>query len=459
MRSTKRKYREKDEKLRNDLATELENLRLPADAARKIANWDPYDQNASADWFVAEYMFGVTNGFDVVIGNPPYVVTNDKHLRELYKEGVYGRANTYGLFIQRGLQLTTESGQLSFINPRTLLTDRYFTNLRKVIKQKSELKGIVLIADRHNTFESVLQECIILHLIGKSNLAGSYIVNTRAITRPDDLSNPQSQVSISSDRVLLGDDYDRAFYIGVSEFDYHVFDRMNDAGVRLADFGLKAETGKIQFDKYRDYAQPTNANGAARLIWAENIQRYVRRESRNRIGKEWLSKDIIPVVSPNITGTGIVTQRISANEQPRRIIATVINPETVSANSIYSENHTNFIPLDAGSNPTFLLGVLNSSLIEFVFRRLNSNTQVSAGDINSLPFPPMPDSKTLKEIEILVDELLQSGGVDSPADKIRQAITNERRLDVLIGSLYGFSASEVEQIQSQLPSYEMVYGL
>jgi len=460
MRSTKRKYREKDEKLRNDLATELENLRLPADAARKIANWDPYDQNASADWFVAEYMFGVTNGFDVVIGNPPYVVTNDKHLRELYKEGVYGRANTYGLFIQRGLQLTTESGQLSFINPRTLLTDRYFTNLRKVIKQKSELKGIVLIADRHNTFESVLQECIILHLIGKSNLAGSYIVNTRAITRPDDLSNPQSQVSISSDRVLLGDDYDRAFYIGVSEFDYHVFDRMNDAGVRLADFGLKAETGKIQFDKYRDYAQPTNANGAARLIWAENIQRYVRRESRNRIGKEWLSKDIIPVVSPNITGTGIVTQRTSANEQPRRIIATLVTPENVEAAQIYSENGTNFIALGNDSKTNaFLTGALNSSLIEFAFRRLNSNVHVSAGEINSLPFPPMPEGEMLKEIESLVAELIQSGGVDSPVDKIRQAITNERRLDVLIGSLYGFSASEVEQIQSQLPSYEMVYGL
>ena len=459
-RSTKRKYREKDEKLRNDLATELENLRLPADAARKIANWDPYDQNASADWFVAEYMFGVTNGFDVVIGNPPYVVTNDKHLRELYKEGVYGRANTYGLFIHRGLQLTTESGQLSFINPRTLLTDRYFTNLRKVIKQKSELKGIVLIADRHNTFESVLQECIILHLIGKSNLAGPYIVNTRAITRPDDLSNPQSQVSISSDRVLLGDDYDRAFYIGVSEFDYHVFDRMNDAGVKLADFGLKAETGKVQFDKYQKYAQPTNANGAARLIWAENIQRYVRRESRNRIGKEWLSKDIIPVVSPNITGTGIVTQRTSANEQPRRIIATLVTPENVEAAQIYSENGTNFVALGNDSKTNaFLTGALNSSLIEFAFRRLNSNVHVSAGEINSLPFPPMPEGEMLKEIESLVAELIQSGGVDSPVDKIRQAITNERRLDVLIGSLYGLSASEVEQVQSQLPSYETVYGL
>ena len=41
--------------------------------ARKVAEWDPYDQNARADWFDPGWMFGVTDGFDVTIGNPPYV--------------------------------------------------------------------------------------------------------------------------------------------------------------------------------------------------------------------------------------------------------------------------------------------------------------------------------------------------------------------------------------------------
>lgn len=403
-------------------------------------------------------VFRKKKGFDVVIANPPYVVSKDKKLRELYREGVYGRANLYGLFIQRGLQLIDESGQISFINPKTLLTDKYFINLRKVIKQQAELKGVVLIADRHNTFESVLQECIILNLERKANVSKTYLVNTRTISTPDDLSDPLHSVSITSDRVLLDDTYDGAFYIGVSEFDYQVFDRMNATGVKLATLGLKAETGKIQFDKYRKYARSNNANNACRLIWAENIQRYAHRKSRKRIGKEWLAKRIIPLVPPNITGIGIVTQRISANEQPRRIIATVIDPKTVSTNNIYSENHTNFIPLNVSSNYTFLLGVLNSSLIEFIFRRLNSNTQVSAGDLNSLPFPPIPDKKTLNDIETQVSELLELGGVDCPLNDIGQAIDYEHRLDVLIGSLYGFSSSEVKWVQEQLPSYETVYG-
>ena len=40
----------------------------------KIAYWDPYDQNASTDFFDTEWMFGITDGFDVVVANPPYVL-------------------------------------------------------------------------------------------------------------------------------------------------------------------------------------------------------------------------------------------------------------------------------------------------------------------------------------------------------------------------------------------------
>ena len=395
----------------------------------------------------------------MVLANPPYVVITNAQLRTMYAAGVYGRMNLYGLFIQRSLQVMSEGAQLFFINPRTLLTDRYFTNLRKVIKQRSELKGVVLIADRHNTFDRVLQECIILHLTKKAEPAKSYQVKTRAITIPTDLNNPEDMVSVTSDRVLLEDEYDGSFYIGASDFEYRVFERMNSSGVKLPGLGLKAETGKIQFDKYQEYAQPTNANDACRLLWAENIQRYVRRESRNRIGKEWLTNDITAVVPPNITGTGIVTQRVTANEQPRRIIATLIHPDNVAAASVYSENHTNFIPLPPGSHYTFLLGVLNSSLMEFAFRRLNSNTQVSAGELNQLPLPPIKDDATVNEVESLVFELMKLGGVDCPSDAISQTLTYEHRLDILIGSLYGFAPGEVEEIQRRLPSYETVYGI
>ncbi len=415
----------------------------------------------ATDWRVefAE-VFSQRRGFDIAVANPPYVVISDERLRATYKEGIYGRMNTYGLFIQRSLQVMRDGSQLTFINPRTLLTDRYFTNLRKVIKQRSHLKGVVLIGDRHNTFERVLQECIILHLTKKTEPATSYQVNTRAISIPIDLNDPEDTVAVASDRVLLDERYDGAFYIGASDFEYRVFERMNSFGVKLSNLGLRAETGKIQFDKYQEYAQPTNADDACRLIWAENVQRFTQRATRTRVGKEWLSKIITTAVNPNVTGMGIVTQRTTANEQPRRIIATLVTPDIVHSGSVYFENGTNFISLSGvGSQFAFLLAVFNSSLMEFVFRHLNSNVHVSAGEINSLPFPPIPDDDVRNEIESLVFELMKLGGVDCQPESVAQSLTYEHRLDIMVGSLYGFSPGEVESIQQRLPSYEAVYGM
>ena len=340
------------------------------------------------DWRIAfAEVFATGGGFDVVVADPPYVVIKSSQLRTMYKDGIYGRMNLYGLFIQRSIQLLSDGSQLAFINPKTLLADKYFMNLRRVIKNSCELKGVVLISDRHNTFERVLQECIILHLARKMKPSSIYLLAARSISIPSDLNNAQDKISITSDRVMLGGDYNDCFYIGESGFDYRVFESMNSAGVKLASLGIKAETGKIQFDRYQEYAQPTSANNACRLMWAENIQRYALRPSNRRVGKEWLSNQIMAVVIPNIMGQGIVTQRVSANEQPRRIIATLLRADEMVSGRIYSENHTNFIPLQNSGAGAIVIASLNSSLMEYIFRRLNSNTQVSAGEINQLPFP------------------------------------------------------------------------
>ena len=436
-----------------------ENIsRVQAQVAESLGNVGI--PNGAVDWRVefAE-TFATRSGFDVVVANPPYVVIKDSRLREVYHEGVYGRMNTYGLFIQRSLQLMSDGAQLFFINPRTLLTDRYFTNLRKVIKRKAEVSGVVLIEDRHNTFARVLQECIILHLVRRTHRRSPYSINTRSVRIPTDLNDPQAHHVVSSEKALLGSYYDEAFYIGSSEFEYRIFERMDSVGKRLSDFGLKAATGKVQFDKYRSYAQASHTDGACRLIWAENVQRYVHRESRKRVGKEWLSGRIREIVPPNITGYGVITQRVSANEQPRRIIATPITPEVTEFTDVYSENHTNFISLDGSVvSSNLLIGMLNSSLLEYIFRRLNSNTQVSAGEVNKLPFPPLPDRGLREKIETLVGRLVQMGGVHTNSDMVDKAISIERELDVLIGSLYGLSENDVQRVWEQLPSYDTVYG-
>lgn len=85
-RDLKWEYRKRDEKLRHQLANALQESGFSSDTSEKIASWDPYDQNTSAKWFDPEYMFDVKDGFDIVIGNPPYVESRNSLLSSDLKD-------------------------------------------------------------------------------------------------------------------------------------------------------------------------------------------------------------------------------------------------------------------------------------------------------------------------------------------------------------------------------------
>ncbi|MDR2534889.1 MAG: Eco57I restriction-modification methylase domain-containing protein [Treponema sp.] len=78
----KYRYRVEDKKKREAIEEELSgNGGWSDESVQKIACWDSYNQNSSSGWFDAEWMFGIKEGFDIVIGNPPYV--EHKKLKEL----------------------------------------------------------------------------------------------------------------------------------------------------------------------------------------------------------------------------------------------------------------------------------------------------------------------------------------------------------------------------------------
>ena len=137
-RSAKLRCHHEDRRLRNRLASELRQAGMPADAAGRIAHWDPYDQNASAAWFDAAYMFGVTGGFDVVIGNPPYIQLqrNGGELRKRYRDAGYktlaARGDLYQLFYERGCRLLrSQDGFLAYITSNSWLKAEYGKPLRR----------------------------------------------------------------------------------------------------------------------------------------------------------------------------------------------------------------------------------------------------------------------------------------------------------------------------------------
>ena len=121
--ATKEKYRQKDENLRNEIAALLEKDGFASEVTQKLAHWNPYDQNISADFFDMEWMFGVKDGFDIVIGNPPYIQIQKFSGTEIQKDLQGQKYKTFlktgdifSLFYEKGCQLLLPSGDLCYIS-------------------------------------------------------------------------------------------------------------------------------------------------------------------------------------------------------------------------------------------------------------------------------------------------------------------------------------------------------
>lgn len=126
-------------------------------------DWNPYDQNKVATFFDPEWMFGVSDGFDIVIGNPPYISTKGVTAadKKAYEKEFGFSDDTYNLFTFKGLSLTKEGGSLTYIIPKTFWTTQTKRNMRDLLLSKK----IRYIFDAANPFESVMVDTCIIQVV------------------------------------------------------------------------------------------------------------------------------------------------------------------------------------------------------------------------------------------------------------------------------------------------------
>ena len=136
-RDHKWNVKRRDASLRRRLRAALIESQWDRSAAEAVADWDAYDQNALADWFDPEWMFGLTDGFDIVIGNPPYIQLqkNGGKLANRYQNDSYATftrsGDIYVLFCERGVNLLRSgTGVLAYITSNSWLRAKYGKKLR-----------------------------------------------------------------------------------------------------------------------------------------------------------------------------------------------------------------------------------------------------------------------------------------------------------------------------------------
>lgn len=360
-----------------------------------------------------------TKEFDLVIGNPPYGrITLSPELREKFRRSLYGHANLYGVFSDLALRFTAPAGVIAYVTPTSFLSGQYFKSLRALLGQEAPPVSIDFVAKRKGVFADVLQETLLatyqrgrdsgpgrVHFIEQGPDGSIKIAGKGNFNLPAHPENPWLLPRAGQHNQLLG--------------------RVTQLPYRLADYGYKVSTGPLVWNRHRTSLRDAPGEGRYPLVWAESVRPDGVFEFRAR------KRNHKPYFEPQSKERWVVTdhpcvllQRTTAKEQCRRLIAAELPEQFIQEHgAVVVENHLNMIKPHNGRpkvSPAVLAALLNSDVVDQVFRCINGSVAVSAYELQALPLPSPQD---IEGIERLVEQR-----------------AGQEALEQAVGHLYGCGA-------------------
>jgi adenine-specific DNA-methyltransferase len=171
----KRRLRDKDKEIREKIGNLLVEHGWGNETAKQLAGWDPYDQNATSPFFDPEWMFGISDGFDVVIGNPPYVQIQKFSGQQCQKDWQNQKYKTfvktgdiYSLFYEKGNMTLKDGGILTFITSNKWMRANYGKATRKYFAENTKPLQLIDFGG-YKVFESATVDTNILMLAKSSS--------------------------------------------------------------------------------------------------------------------------------------------------------------------------------------------------------------------------------------------------------------------------------------------------
>ncbi len=370
-------------------------------------------------------------GWDCVVGNPPYDVLAEKELgysveqeKLFFKSKVEfypakdKKLNLYRLFIAKGLALTKEGMRLSFIIPMAILGDDQATRTRKWMLNNFQIEQIEAFPQKDDPYKRVFFE---------AKLPTAIVVVTK--------DKPTRNVTVTTHPGRLFKEVSKCYKLDqnkIKSLDAHSFSipLMNAEECILCERIFLSSWVKRIGDQYHSYQGEINETSMKQFLIKEPIgpeilrggivQRY---ELLNipKQGEKWylnIDKYYTEVSDKSrkahVDSWRIGYQRNAALDNYRRIISTIIPPKKHLFDSI-----SYLIPED--EEKFFLLAILNSNLLEFRFRLTSTNNHVNGYEIEALPLRRISFTTPLEERTTIL-ESLKSKYRDNESDKILKIV-------------------------------------
>ena len=489
---TKEKYRKLDRKLRKELSELLANDGFPRETTQRIAFWDLYDQNTGADWFDPEWMFNTRDGFDVVIGNPPYVQLqkNGGKLGRLYApcnfDAFVRTGDIYCLFYEKANQLSKDGGHVCFITSNKWMRARYGKKLREYLFQNTQ--PVQLLDMGPDVFDAAVDTNILLL---QSVLPESSMAFKAAAIKSDFDKQAGSIAQYLNDNGMSMEMPAKAEpWAILSPAKLALRRKIEGVGKPLKDWDINIHYGiKTGCNEAFIINEVKREELIARDPRSDEIIKpFLRGRDIKRYHIQWSGLYIlateynldIPNKYPAIynhletVGEQIESRRTKAkgkglfnrddqgeNWWNLRACAyysefekeKVVYPETTLSANFFYDDERHFIEktcfMITGSDLKILVGLLSSTLMTFAYRHYYSGTvlgnkgyQYNKHALEKLPIVTIPAAEQRSFIT-LVDRILDAKRADSDADVSEL----ESDIDQVVYSLYNLTAEEIAIVE------------
>ncbi|MGH2971769.1 MAG: N-6 DNA methylase [Gaiellaceae bacterium] len=322
----------------------------------------------------------------LVLANPPFGrrrLSAEQRLR--HAPVLYGHAHLPSLFLHAAVERLSRGGVAAFVVPTSVVGGAYYQRLREFLIKTAPPQWLAFIDDRSGVFTGdVLQEALLgVFVRGRRSLT----VSVRRVGSSPSFGGAEHVVSraswVGKRPWLIARDPDDVSLVAAATARKH----------RLSDYGWKVSTGPLVWNRHRDQLFPRNSRGRIPVIWAsdvrpEGVDPFESRPGRfiePRSGQEWLA----------LTKPAILVQRTTAPEQPRRIIAGVLDEGTLEelGGCVVVENHLNICTWSGEGILTHerLHDYLMSEEADRLYRCMSGSVAVSAFELGELPLPPPED--------------------------------------------------------------------
>ena len=394
-------------------------------------------------------------GFDVVIGNPPYVKVADKHLvnyfSSKYEHQDY-QQDLYLLFLERYKKILAKGGKLGVIIPNTWLQSIKFRNIRRYLMNNFLWERILHI--NQHIFKAVVDTHVIIFE------RNSYVKNGEITIDIYDKNEIRLHQHISQ---LKLPDSGEVINVLANDDEKALFEKIKNASIPIYEL-CEVYNGAKPFSKGRGKPQQTEETMRLKPYVKVNVMKpegenwlpLMRGSLMNKYVNFWDKNSWIQygewLAEPRKPEIFEAKEKIIVRQTSDSIIATIIGANIICRDNLH-------LILSEKINLHFILGLLNSKLTDFYYYQINPErgevlAQVKKQHIEQLPIPATVSEKQQSEIIKHVDQLLQlnkefqTATLPNQKEQIQAKIGYcEDKINEIIYELYGLTEDEITIVE------------